>query len=197
MLGKFEDWPPRLLDSFYIASSRSRAPSPILPPILRRARDGTSLAPSLLYRLVMPTSVRPRDGEPDRVSPWSLGGLSVIELGKRVWSEANEDEVFDRAAALSYYFVFAIFPALLLLASLLGMLPSPDLMKSVMAYVEKAMPADAASIIEKTLSEIVGSARGSLMSIGALAALWAASGGLSAMMTALSVAYDVEESRPW
>ena len=135
--------------------------------------------------------------EPDRVSPWSLGGPGIIELGKRVWSEANEDELFDRAAALSYYFVFAIFPALLFLTSLLGMLPNPDLMNRIMAYVAQAMPADAASIVERTLSEVVGGARGSLLSIGAIAALWAASGGLSAMMTALSVTYDVQDSRSW
>jgi membrane protein len=120
-----------------------------------------------------------------------------MELGKRVWKEANEDEIFDRAAGLSYYFVFALFPALLFLTSLLGMLPIPDLTNRLMAYVEQAMPADAASIIQKTLGEIVGGAAGSLLSIGALAALWAASGGVVAMMTALSIAYDVEDSRPW
>jgi len=133
----------------------------------------------------------------NRVSPWRLGGLSIRELGKRVWNEASEDEIFDRAAGLSYYFVFALFPALLFLTSLLGMLPVPDLMGRLMAYVEQAMPADAASIIHKTLGEIVGGAKGSLLSIGALAALWAASGGLGAMMTALSVTYDVQDSRPW
>jgi membrane protein len=90
-----------------------------------------------------------------RGSPWKLGGLSITELGKRVWSEANEDEIFERAAGLSYYFVFALFPALLFLTSLLGMLPVPDLMPRLMAYVEQAMPADAASIIHKTLGEIV------------------------------------------
>ena len=131
------------------------------------------------------------------MSPWNLGGLSIKELGKRVWSEANEDEIFDRAAVLSYYFVFALFPALLVLTALLGMLPIPDLMSRFMAYVEQAMPADSASIIQKTLGEIVGGARGSLVSIGAVAALWAASGGLGAMMTALSVTYDVQDSRPW
>jgi membrane protein len=131
------------------------------------------------------------------VSPWKLGGLSVVELGKRVWKEASQDEIFDRAASLSYYFVFALFPALMFLTALLGMLPIPDLMNRLMAYVEQAMPPDAASIVQKTLGEVVGGARGSLLSIGALAALWAASGGVVAMMTALSIAYDVEDSRPW
>ena len=131
------------------------------------------------------------------MSVWKLGGLSVLELGKRVWREANQDEIFDRAAGLSYYFVFALFPALMFLTALLGMLPIPDLMNRLMAYVEQAMPPDAASMVQKTLGEIVGGARGSLLSIGALAALWAASGGVVAMMTALSIAYDVHDNRPW
>jgi membrane protein len=127
------------------------------------------------------------------VSPWKLGGLTVGALARRVWKEANDDEIFDRAAGLSYYFVFALFPALLFLTALLGMLPIPDLMDRLMSYVEQAMPGDAASIMQKTLGEIVIGAKGSLLSIGALAALWAASGGVASMMTALSVAYDVED----
>ena len=132
-----------------------------------------------------------------RVSPWKLGGLSVGELGKRVYKEAWTDEIMDRAAGLAYYFLFALFPALLFLTSLLGMLPVPDLMNRMMSYVEQTLPGDAASMIQKTLGEIVRGARGGLLSVGALAALWAASAGLASMMTALNVAYDVEDSRPW
>ena len=42
-------------------------------------------------------------------SPWRLGGLSVRELARRVWQEIDNDELLDRAAALSYYFIFAMF----------------------------------------------------------------------------------------
>ena len=52
-----------------------------------------------------------------RESPWKLGGLSVTALGRRVWNEIWDDEVTDRAAALSYYFLFALFPALLFLTA--------------------------------------------------------------------------------
>jgi membrane protein len=131
------------------------------------------------------------------VSPWKLGGLGVVDLAKRVWSEFSEDEVADRAAALAYYFLFALFPALLFLTALLGLLPIPDLMDRLMAYVAQAMPGDAASIIEKTLHEIVAGAGGSLLSIGVLGALWAGSNGMSSIMSALNVAYDVKETRPW
>jgi len=131
------------------------------------------------------------------VSPWKLGGLGVVDLAKRVWSEFSEDEVADRAAALAYYFLFALFPALLFMTALLGLLPIPNLMDRLMEYVAQTLPGDAASIIRKTLGEIVSGAGGGLLSIGVLGALWAGSNGMSSIMSALNVAYDVKESRPW
>lgn len=130
-------------------------------------------------------------------SPWNLGGLSVRELGRRVLSELATDEVLDRGAALAYYFLFALFPTLLFLTSLLGLLPFPGLMDRLLAYTHQALPGDAASVVSKTLSEIQAGARGGLLSIGALVALWAASAGMASMMTTLNVAYDVEDPRPW
>lgn len=131
------------------------------------------------------------------VSPWRLGGLTPRQLATRVWREFNEDVVSDRAAALSYYFLFALFPSLLFLTALLGMLPIPGLMERLMDYVGQALPGDAASVISKTLDEIVRGSRGSLISIGALAALWASSNGMGSMMNALNIAYDVEDRRSW
>jgi membrane protein len=130
-------------------------------------------------------------------SPWNLGGLSVGELGRRVWHEINEDEVPDRAAALAYYFLFALFPTLLFLTSLLGMLPLPGLMDRLLAYANQAMPGDAASIVTKTLGEVQAGAHGGLLSVGALAALWASSAGMASVINALNVAYGVEDPRSW
>ena len=130
-------------------------------------------------------------------SPWNLGGLSAGELARRVWTEMGEDEITDRAAALAYYFLFALFPTLLFLTALLGIVAMPDLMDRLITYADQAMPADAASIVTRTLKEIRTGASGGLLSIGALAALWAASAGMASVMTALNAAYDVEDARPW
>jgi membrane protein len=130
-------------------------------------------------------------------SPWNLGGLSIRELGRRVWREIWDDEVTDRGAALAYYFLFALFPALLFLTALLGLLPLPGLMDRLIDYVDQALPGDAASIVQQTLDEIRAGARGGLLSLGALAALWAGSNGMASIMTALNVAYDVEDTRAW
>lgn len=131
------------------------------------------------------------------VSPWKLGGLTVRELGARVYAEFSKDDLSDRAAALAYYFLFSLFPALLFLTALVGFLPIPDLMGRLMAYVSQAMPPDAASIVEKTLQEIMAGSSGGLLSIGVLGALWAGSNGMSSIMSALNAAYDVDEGRPW
>ena len=131
----------------------------------------------------------------EQASPWKLGGLTVWQLAKRVWNEISTDEITDRAAGLAYYFLFALFPALLFLTSLLGMLPIPNLMDQLMGYVSQALPGDAASIVQKTLTEIVSGARGGLLSIGALGALWATSNGMASFMTTLNIAYDVPETR--
>jgi membrane protein len=121
----------------------------------------------------------------------------VRELTRRVWQEIDNDELLDRAAALSYYFIFAMFPALLFLTTLLGLLPLPDLMGRLMGYANRVLPGDAATLVQRTLDEIVQGARGGLLSIGALAALWAGSAGMGSVMTALNVAYEAHEPRPW
>jgi membrane protein len=130
-------------------------------------------------------------------SPWRLGGLTLAQLARRVWTEIEEDEVMDRAAALSYYFVFALFPTLLFLAALLGLVPSARLLDRLLEYLAQTLPPDAASVTTRTLAEILRGARGSLLSIGDLAALWAASSGMASIMTALNVAYDVTDARGW
>lgn len=130
-------------------------------------------------------------------SPWKLGGLTLRELARRVWREVDEDEVFDRAAGLAYYFLFALFPALLFLTALVGLLPIPHLMGRFLRYVSDALPPDAASVIRKTLHEIISGAHTSLLSIGMLGAVWAASSGMSSIINALNAVYDVPESRPY
>ena len=130
-------------------------------------------------------------------SPWNLGGLTARELGRRVWAEIWADEVTDRAAALAYYFLFALFPTLLFLTVLLGLLPLPGLMDRLLQYGDQALPGDAASIVRRTWDEINRGAGGGLLSIGVLTALWASSNGMASIMSALNVAYDVEDTRPW
>jgi membrane protein len=132
-----------------------------------------------------------------QVSPWTLGGLSVRRLAVRVWDEIQKDDLMDRAAALSYYFVFALFPTLLFLTTLLGMIPERDLMERLMKPLEEVLPPDAASVLRRTLAGIQRGAGTGLLSAGAAAALWGASRGMVSIITSLNVVYGVTTARPW
>src|SRR5262245_56721287 len=100
----------------------------------------------------------------------------MLKLAQRVWHEMEEDEILGRAAALSYYFLFALFPALLFLTALLGLLPF-RLMDTLMAILDRALPTD---IVHKTFEEIARGASGGLLSVGIGVALWSATNGMVA-----------------
>ena len=133
----------------------------------------------------------------DQSSMWKLGGLSIMDLARRVWSELTEDEVTDRAAALSYYFLFSLFPALMFLVALLGFLPLAGLQERLLAYAREVLPPAAGVTMERTLQEVIGTRRPTLVSVGILVTLWAGSNGLASIMSALNIVFDVKEERPW
>jgi membrane protein len=131
------------------------------------------------------------------MSPWKLGGLSVRELGARVWSNVQNENVLNEAAALSYYFIFALFPAFLFVMALVAFVPVPHLMGRLMMYIPTVLPPDAASVVTKTVWEVVRGGGQGLLSVGAVLALWSASSAMVSVMDALNVAYEVQDSRPW
>jgi len=117
----------------------------------------------------------------------------------RIWTRVNDHDIFGRAAQLSYYFLLALFPLLLFLVTLLGYFADAgsQLRNQLLAYLATVMPASAVTLVHTTLDEI-SQARGSgKLSLGLLAALWAASTGMGAISSTLNVAYAVKEDRPW
>ncbi len=133
------------------------------------------------------------------LSLWRLGNLGWRELAKRVWNEVQEDEVFGRAAELSYYFLLALFPFLIFLTSVIGLVlgSGTGTRDTLFQYLARVMPPSAFQLISSTMTEVSAASSGGKVSFGILAALWAASNGLSAITTSLNVAYDLKESRPW
>ncbi len=132
-------------------------------------------------------------------SVWKLGGQTPKELAKRVWTDIGNDDVFGRAAQLSYYFLLALFPLLLFLTSLIGLImgSGTGLRHSLFNYLGQVLPGSASELVSTTMSEVSNASGGGKLSFGILAALWAASNGMGAISTSLNVAYHVKESRPW
>lgn len=132
-------------------------------------------------------------------SAWKLGGLSWKELGRRSWTEFNEDEILDRSAALSYYFLGAIFPLLLVLFSLLGLLAGPgsQLRQSILQYGSTVLPGSASGLVQQTLDQIMKASGGGKIGFGLVLSLWSASAGMAAVISALNVVYDIREQRSY
>lgn len=132
-------------------------------------------------------------------SLWALGNLGWRELAKRVWNEIQKDEVFSRAAELSYYFLLALFPFLIFMTSLIGLVLGSETgtRAALFDYLARVMPPSAFQLISSTMMEVSSVSGGGKLSFGILAALWAASNGLGAITTSLNIAYNVKESRPW
>jgi membrane protein len=132
-------------------------------------------------------------------SAWELGGLSKGELAKRVWKGINDDDVFGRAAQLAYNFLFAIFPGLIFVTAVLGMLAGPgsQLRESLMRYMSSAMPPAAATLVERNLQQTSEASGGWKLAIGLILALWSASAGMAALQDTLNAVYNVKEGRPF
>ena len=135
----------------------------------------------------------------EKTSAWKLGGLSPIQLGKRVWHEIDHDEVFTRCAGLSYYFLTALIPMALFLISALGIFASHsnDVRTSLLNYLGRVMPQDAFSLVNKTLQEVTTHSTGFKLMIGLVLSLWSGAGGMSSIMDALNRCYHIKESRPF
>lgn len=110
-------------------------------------------------------------------------------------SQAREDNVFNGAAALGFYLMLAIFPALIFLLSLLPYLPIEGLESALMDLLHESMPGEAAGLLEGTVQSLVSERQGGLLSFGLLGTLWAASTGMYAVMRELNQTYRVEEGR--
>jgi membrane protein len=138
-----------------------------------------------------------RDGSEQVKEVWDLGGLGVKELARRVIQEMRHDDCFGRAAQLAYYFLFALFPFFLVLTTLIGYLPVPNLMDRILEMLGQMLPGEALQLVQDNVRDLVTNRRGGLLSFGLLAALWTSSSAITAIIDSLNRAYDVEEGRPY
>ena len=125
-----------------------------------------------------------------------LGGLRPLTLGKRAIKEFIDDDMATYAAALSYHALFALFPFVIFLISLLSFLRIPEFFNWILEQAQPVLPQDAYQRVVEVIGQIQNQDRGGLLSFGAITAIWAASSGMRALMNALNTAHDVEEGRP-
>jgi membrane protein len=128
----------------------------------------------------------------------TLGGLGHKEIAIQVWKRIDRDDVFGRAAQLSYYFALALFPLLIFLSTVLGYFFAAErgLYLRLIHYLGRVMPDSAFELLRSTLEEITTTTGTGKLTFGLLLALFTASAGMEAIIEGLNVAYAVPEVRP-
>jgi len=135
------------------------------------------------------------DDEPD--SPQELGKRSWKGVLRRTIREFKEDDLTDWAAALTYYGILSIFPGLLVLVSILGVVGAPAT-QPLIDNLGTVAPGPAKDIATSAIQGIQANGAGGVLAIvGILIALWSASNYVGAFMRASNAIYEMEEGRPF
>ncbi len=129
-------------------------------------------------------------------SVWRLGGLSWRDFGWRLWNKILQADLFGKSAQLAYYFLFSIFPLLICIFSILGILLGANIewQKDLYHYFSLILPNEAFELL-KTVLQQISETGGTNLSFGLILALFAASGGIEALMSIINQIYKFEDKR--
>ncbi|WP_189885716.1 YihY/virulence factor BrkB family protein [Streptomyces xantholiticus] len=144
-----------------------------------------------------PGSRTPTAGEALPEGPTDMAKKSWRAVLRRTLNEFKDDELADRAAALTYYGVLSLFPALLVLVSVLG-ITGESATRALLDNIRKLTPGAARDVLTNAVEQLQGQGgTGSVLAIaGLLAAVWSASGYVAAFIRASNAVYDIPEGRP-
>ncbi|WP_377889820.1 YihY/virulence factor BrkB family protein [Alkalihalobacillus sp. R86527] len=117
----------------------------------------------------------------------------MLSFVKKLGKEIGEDRVTSLAAELAYYFMLSIFPLLILVISILPYLSIEK--QEAVNFITKYAPGEIGGILQDNVVSIISEPQGGLLTVGILGTLWSASNGIMALIRALNLAYDVDETR--
>lgn len=132
--------------------------------------------------------------------PWQVDLREWKRVAKVVFAEITEDRLSIVAAALAFYAMLALFPGLIALVSLVGLVADPHSIGSAIAHLSGLVPAEVLTLLEEQLTALVSAPSTSLslgVTISVLTALWSASNGVDSLVDAMNVAYHKSEKRNW
>jgi membrane protein len=124
-------------------------------------------------------------------------GMSWKRFLKDLAGEISADNVTDLAAAVTYYGILALFPFLLFIVALASVIIQPADAERLVEQLATVAPPAVTEILGARLKQLGEQENVTLLGFGAVAAIWAASGGVNALVGALNRTYDVKEGRPW
>ncbi|MGY1913906.1 YihY/virulence factor BrkB family protein [Blastococcus sp. SYSU DS0973] len=134
----------------------------------------------------------------DAGSPTQIPARGWKQVLKRAWAENNADNMPIIAGGVAFFGFLAIFPALLALISIYGLVASPEQAAAQVEEFTAGLPEAAQQLIENQVTAVTENAGGALtlsLVVSILAALWSASGGVNNLVKAVNIAYDEVETR--
>jgi membrane protein len=117
-------------------------------------------------------------------------------LGRSI-KKFSADDMMVYAAALSYQLFFSLFPFVIFLLALLGVLNLTSFFDWLLKQSQTVLPGQASGMVQNIIGQIRGNAAGGALSLGAVLALWSASAAVRMAMHALNIAYKVEDRAAW
>ena len=129
-----------------------------------------------------------------------LKEINFKDFFMRLYLKAfDEEDLLSNAAQVAYFFLFALFPLLLFLVSIFGIVidSASDLRVELFSYLQQTMPASAYDLVQKTIQEVTENSSGGKVTFGILIALYSASAGIDSIRVVLNGIYNLTEDRPW
>lgn len=118
-------------------------------------------------------------------------------VARATFRNARADDLAGEAAKMAYYFFLSLFPLVLVLLAVTGIVGGESAFSRITQAVQPTVPDYAWQFVTSLIREVTDRRRPGALSFGAVFALWAASSGVAALMGGLNTMYDVEERRPW
>jgi membrane protein len=122
---------------------------------------------------------------------------NLFRVIKRSGKEFSDDDMMTYAAAVSYQVFFSLFPFIIFVIALLGLLNLQAVFDFLLRQANTVMPDTAQRMVSNVVGQVQSQASGGIMSVGVIVALWSASSAVRMAMHAMNVAYDVGDRPAW
>lgn len=131
------------------------------------------------------------------LTPSWFGGISVYVILVSLVNEFLEESLLNRASALAYNFMLALFPATIFLFTLIAYIPGTNFQDNLLELLQTILPTTAYMAFQNTIEDIVKNQNGSLLSVGFVTALYFATNGVGNLMRAFNDSSLLLEKRTW
>jgi membrane protein len=123
--------------------------------------------------------------------------MTLLSRGKRIVTDAVDNNITGEAAKAAYYFFLSLFPMLLVTFAATGLVGGEAAFDRIMDWLGSLMPGEATAMVEEVVRDVTGQRRPGTLSLGILLTFWAASNFFAALGDALDTMFDVRERASW